>query len=59
MTEYALLTEQGKKRRIVNVVTTSSQVHDVRERYPDYEVALLHELPGEVREAYQFWDSRP
>lgn len=55
MSEWALL----RNGRIVNVVTTAHGIEQVRDTFPDYEVADLWSLPSTTQEAYQYWNERP
>jgi hypothetical protein len=53
--EIALL----KDGRIVNVVTTSASKIALQERWPEYEVRDLEDVPMHVRSNYQYWSERP
>ena len=53
--EYALM----RNGKIVNCVTTSMDVDQLRERYSGYQVMLLSEAPQAARESYEFWHIRP
>ena len=48
-----------KDGKIVNTVTTTLSKRYMQERYPDYLVADLYNLPRDVQEAYQYWNERP
>ena len=54
-TEYALL----RCGRIVNVVMTTQLRSAVQQRYPQYIVMPLNDVPLGVCEQYQYWSDRP
>jgi hypothetical protein len=55
MTEYAVMRD-GK---IVNCVTSSMPIDQLRERYEGYQVVPLSEASQAARESYEFWHTRP
>jgi hypothetical protein len=50
-----------KNNRIVNVVTTSCSLQEMRARYfgSGYYIVALNDLPLSVKQQYQYWEDRP
>jgi len=55
MGEWALM----KNGRIDRVVMASATQSEMRQKYPDYEIADLYSLPPAMQQQYQFWYERP
>lgn len=53
--QFALI----KNGDVVNIVTTRSAKSVVRQKFPNFQVLLLSEVPQAALERYRYWDDRP